>query len=436
MYDPPRETDFPTAEAGSASEQRQPAIEAVFPTASDGQDSPVESSPDEEAVALREAILAHLETLKLPSWANGHPAHALSKENIREIHASQRRELLEHERAALAPKFDQLLQYFASGRDVKPDVIDPELVPVKSDQYSGDLFRFAALLWSVPVSKGYGRRMRYLVRDRSNGKLIGIFGLTDPVFNLRARDEWIGWSVQERRANLVHVMDAHVVGAVPPYCYILGGKLVTALIGSAEVGEAFVARYGESEGIISKERKAARLALVTVTSALGRSSLYNRLRLRGRADPSGYSPMLAELVRVGSTEGYGHFHLSEPLFQRLRRLVASRGHGYADAYQFGKGPNWRIRLSRVGLGMLGLDPDLLRHGIAREVYIMPLASNCREFLCGAADDVYLDRPSVKQIGEAALERWVRPRSARTPEYVAFERSRILEMIIGGDSARA
>lgn len=434
MYDPPREIELLRAEADSALEQRQPAPDVAFPTAADWQHSPIEAPPDEEAVALREAILGHLERLKLPSWANGHPAHALSKANIRDIHASQRRELLGHESVVLAPKFDHMLQYFASGQDVKPDAIDPELVAVKSDHSSGDLFRFAALLWSVPVSKGYGRRMRYLVRDRSNGKLIGIFGLTDPVFNLRARDEWIGWSVQERRANLVHVMDAHVVGAVPPYSYILGGKLVAALIGSAEVGEAFAARYCDSEGIISKERKAARLALVTVTSALGRSSLYNRLRLRGRADQKGNSPTLVELARVGSTEGYGHFHLSEPLFQRLRQLVASRGHGYADAYQFGKGPNWRIRLSRVGLGMLGLDPDLLRHGIAREVYVMPLASNCREFLCGAADEAYLDRPSLKQIGEAALERWVRPRSARTPEYVAFERSWILDMIAGGEPA--
>ncbi len=34
--------------------------------------------------------------------------------------------------------------------------------------------------------------MRYLVYDRNNDKLIGIFALTDPVFNLRVRDAWIG----------------------------------------------------------------------------------------------------------------------------------------------------------------------------------------------------------------------------------------------------
>ena len=52
----------------------------------------------------------------------------------------------------------------------------------------GDLFRAATLLWSVPVSRGYGRRMRYLVMDESNNKLIGLFALGDPVFNLKSRD--------------------------------------------------------------------------------------------------------------------------------------------------------------------------------------------------------------------------------------------------------
>ena len=66
--------------------------------------------------------------------------------------------------------------------------------------------------------------MRFLVRDRSNDKLIGIFALGDPVFNLKARDEWIGWDVNDRRDRLVHVMDAFVVGAVPPYAQLAQGR--------------------------------------------------------------------------------------------------------------------------------------------------------------------------------------------------------------------
>lgn len=394
----------------------------------------------EEVAQLRADILEQVTALKLPSWAGGTDPATLSKDGIRAMHAAQRREILQRELSSLGRKLTGLLSNFADGREVHPEAIDPELIAVTSEGPSADLFRLATLLWSVPVSKGYGRRMRYLVRDRSNGKLIGIFGLTDPVFNLRARDEWIGWNAEQRRAGLVHVLDAYVVGAVPPYSYLLGGKLVASLIGSAEVGEAFARRYAERPGQISNQRKAARLVLVTVTSALGRSSLYNRLRLLSRPEGDGQRRILLELIHVGWTQGYGHFHLSEPLFRRLRRLVKARGHDYADGYKYGDGPNWRIRLARVGLGMLGLDPDLLRHGIAREVYVMPLAGNCRDFLRGLADEAQLDRPSAREIAEAALARWVLPRAARYPAYASFEREEILDGLLatanGADPDRA
>ena len=380
--------------------------------------------PQMDIDSLREDILRQVEALKLPSWAGLGDPSALTKDGIRAMHRAQRCANQEREMAALGATVEDLMQHFANGEDVRPDAIDPELVAVQGDGLNSKLFRLATLFWSVPVSKGYGRRMRYLVRDRSNGKVIGVFGLTDPVFNLRARDVWIGWNEQQRRAALVHCMDAYVVGAVPPYSHLLGGKLVASLIGSAEVGEAFARRYAASKGQISKSHKAARLVLVTVTSALGRSSLYNRIKLteQGIENPR----LLVELIRVGATVGFGHFHLSESLFVRLREVVKANGHDYADAHQYGDGPNWRIRLSRVGLAMLGLDPDLLRHGITREIFVMPLATNYKDFLRGQVDEAYLDRPSVQEISLAALRRWVLPRASRCPDYTAFRKTQILD----------
>jgi len=78
------------------------------------------------------------------------------------------------------------------------------------------------------VFRSLGRRMRFLVRDRSNGILIGLLALASPVLNLSARDNWIGWTVRDREARLVNVMDAFVIGAVPPYSELLGGKLVVS----------------------------------------------------------------------------------------------------------------------------------------------------------------------------------------------------------------
>lgn len=375
---------------------------------------------------LRKDIVDHIEGLGLPAF-NHSSEGSFSKEAVRISHAHQRQELNERTNAVLGRKWKRLLSNFADGKDVVPAKIDPELVLVHSDSETGDLFRFATLLWSVPVSSGYGRRMRYLVRDRSNGKLIGLFALGDPVFNLQARDKWIGWDVNDRRARLVNMMDAYVVGAVPPYSQLLAGKLVASLIGSAEVSQEFSVRYSQTRGIISGETKAARLVLVTVTSALGRSSLYNRLRLPNKNNPGEY---LLELKKIGETRGYGHFHLSNSIFERLRHLLKVKKHHYADSHQFGQGPNWRWRVIRVALKELGLDEEFLRHGILREVYAMPLAPDCKEFLRGEINEPSLHRPSAQEIASSALARWVIPRSIRMPEYMEFKKEDILPIISG------
>ena len=91
----------------------------------------------------------------------------------------------------------------------------------------------------MAVSYTHLRRLRFLVYDNSTGKLMGLFGLGDPVFSLSARDQWIGWTKEDRRKRLVHVMDAFVLGAVPPYNQLLVGKLIAMLVASNEVREAY-----------------------------------------------------------------------------------------------------------------------------------------------------------------------------------------------------
>jgi len=263
--------------------------------------------------------------------------------------------------------------------------------------------------------------MRFLVMDRSNRKLIGIFALGDPVFNLKCRDEMIGWNVEERRSRLVNVMDAYVVGAVPPYNQLLGGKLVASLMCSKEVHDLFTERYKDTTGIISQQKKAPRLVLITVTSALGRSSLYNRLRLVQNDEE------LFNFKKIGETRGFGHFQVSNELFERLRSLLALEGHTYANGHQYGDGPNWKLRVTRVGLKRLGLDDELVHHGIKREVYACAFTSNFKEFLRGTSDNPNFDLHSVEVISKAAIQRWVLPRSSSQTTWKEFSNLQLLEL---------
>ena len=54
-------------------------------------------------------------------------------------------------------------------------------------------------------------------------------------------------------------MDAYVLGAVPPYSFLIGGKMVAALMGSQEVKDAYERKYMGKEGVISQQSKQARL---------------------------------------------------------------------------------------------------------------------------------------------------------------------------------
>jgi hypothetical protein len=368
---------------------------------------------------IRVELLAHLALIGLDPLAPA-PNQTYTKDLVRSQHAAQRAEFRESEQEFLSRHGRKLLPHFAEGHEVTPDAVDPSISLVLSETEDADLFRLATLLWSVPVSRGYGRRLRFLVRDRANGKLIGIFALTDPVFNLRARDSWIGWGVDDRRQRLVNVMDAHVAGAVPPYSTLLGGKITAALMTSQEVCDAFTAKYSHRSGIISQQYKHAQLVLITVTSALGRSSLYNRLKLPGSV----------EFQHIGQTTGWGHFHIPQPLFLLMRELLRREGHAYASGHRFGQGPNWRLRVAREAVRRVGLDPHLLRHGISREVYGAPLVPNWRECLCGTDEPGVLLRPSAATIGTLAVNRWLIPRARTRPDYQQWTRETIWEQLIG------
>ena len=191
-------------------------------------------------VSTREATLKrrfrrHLKSLGFNKAEDGSLLPpGTGKDVIRTIHNAQRNERLTVSSKFIGDRFSKLIGHFASGDEVDPAKISPVLQLISSDTWEGDLFRLASLTWSVPVSNGFGRRLRFLVWDQHNGKLIGIIAIGDPVFNLSVRDNLIDWDVKARGERLVNIMDAYVLGALPPYNALLGGKLVACLLRSRD----------------------------------------------------------------------------------------------------------------------------------------------------------------------------------------------------------
>lgn len=370
--------------------------------------------------SLRGKVHNHLQILgKSESNRGKLETNGNDKDTIRTLHRIQRDDLIKSNTQFITKCSRQFLNHFASGVDVIPELITPNLERVYAGTWQADLFRFAALTWSVPVSNGYGRRLRFLVWDSSNDKLMGLIALGDPVFNLSVRDKHIGWNLEERASRLVNIMDAYVLGAVPPYNILLGGKMVACLVRSKEIYDEFLQTYGDTKGIISGRNKKARLLAVTTSSSMGRSSVYNRLNLN----------KYLYFQPLGYTQGWGHFHFPDDLFLELRNYLRRINHKFADQYSFGQGSNWKLNATCAALHALGLKKNLLRHGINREVYYCKFAVNANSILrTGVGKPDISTLLNASQIADQSLKRWILPRSKRRPEYRIWENFNLLKLL--------
>jgi hypothetical protein len=229
----------------------------------------------------------------------------------------------------------------------------------------------------------------------------------------------IGWNANDRAQRLVNVLDAYVLGAVPPYNMLLGGKAVACLARTSDISDDFSAKYGGIPGLISGENKKAHLLAVTTSSSLGRSSIYNRLKLDG----------IEHFRPIGYTDGWGHFHIPDDLFGAFRAYLRALGHSYADQHRFGHGPNWRLRTIRVALKSLGFSENLLRHGIKRQVFFSALADNAVELLRTGIGTPALDSlRSVEQVSSSAVARWMLPRSYTRCEFQDWKRESLIALL--------
>jgi hypothetical protein len=334
----------------------------------------------------------------------------IEKSKIRGLHELSVRHKRDSANINLKKKEEKLIRYIASGSEINPEKIKPCLVQVVSGSIEELLFRYASLHWSIPVSSGYGRRLRFLVMDSYHEKLIGLIGLGDPIYSLKARDAWIGWGSEEKKQKLSHVMDAFVLGAIPPYSYLLCGKLVAMLATSNEVREAFRIKYGKKHSLIQKKIHDGRLAMITTTSALGRSSMYNRLKYGDR--------LLYQ--KVGYTKGFGEFHFSNGLYNEIYEFVKKTCKPTAKHDLWGNGFRNRREIIGKCLKTLGLSSDWLNHGVQREIYVVPLAVNTRKFLQGY-DKILIEMDqSVEDLFAYFRERWLLPRAKRDKRYLRFD----------------
>jgi hypothetical protein len=322
------------------------------------------------------------------------PPESYDKDIIRETMSVKRAEIIKCNRKWIDRHLPAARANMATGLEALYSKIEP-IIEVCETQKQHDLFRIFRYYWSSPYSDYVGRRIKLLIRDKAlpNRPIIGIAALGSPIIHIPERDEFIGWDIKTRTKNLIYTLDAYVIGAIPPYNLLLGGKLISYLMASEEVRKIYKKKYKDAVTIIEK-RTANDLFGIFTTSLYGKSAQYNRLKYK---DVLLYKP-------IGKTKGFGSLHLSKETIDGMVKFLKSRK--VEVNHKFGDGPSWVMRVINAAGELLGFDPDcLLKHSFRRNIYFIPIAKNYKELLNGTSRKPEYNKFTKAELTEHWKERW-------------------------------
>lgn len=190
-----------------------------------------------------------------------------------------------------------------------------------------------------------------------------------------------------------NMMDIIVCGAVPPYNFLLGGKLTSLLMMSPQILKAYEEKYKRQVSVIASAMKGEPVVKQSHLVFLGTTSLYetgssqyNRLHIPVNALGENTPICKIGFESLGVTKGFGTVYISDETVDAFSELTTKVYGRRIVNNTFGEGTSPRMRLIRAGLDVLGLPSDhLLNHNFKRIVYGIKLAKNAYEYLRGEED---------------------------------------------------
>lgn len=329
-----------------------------------------------------------------------------SREAKRKAHDLAKAERLAHNERFIVKNAEFIKSFLIDGKELDVKKIEPVIIEVKSNTKEETLFRWWNLVWwSLPYERGYGRQMRFIIWDKYHRAPLGIIGLQSPILSWNVRDTYLGIPAETRDFWVNQSLGAQRLGALPPYNYILGGKLVALLMTADVIRKKFQKKYTGRETLLKKRKLPAHLLFITTTGAYGKSSIYTRLKFKDE-----------QVVKfIGYSQGSGTFHIPNTLYEDLVDYLRKEGYNVRRGY--GSGPSRKLRLIDQALQALDFRSGA-KHGVQRAVYLFPLVKNLEEVIKEDKKPVWMHR-AVHGLTDYWKERWGIPRVARNKEYLEF-----------------
>lgn len=306
--------------------------------------------------------------------------------------------------------------YLIKLKDFDPKSIDLELIEVKPGSLEEIIFKWWNLIWwSVPYQRAYGRQMRFILWDRGHNVPFGLIGLQSPVLKMSVRDNYLEIPKEELDIWINKSMQAQRLGALPPYNYLIGGKMVALAMTSDELRRYYKEKYKDKKTTMRERIIDPDLLFITTTSAFGKSSIYNRLKYMNQNIA----------ISLGYTKGSGSFHIPEKLYSEIIGFLKENGIDVSTS--FGSGPSRKIKLLHIAFRLLNL-PDYSYHNLKREFFLFPLVSNLRNVIHNKEKPNYYQRP-LNDLVKYWKERWCIPRTNRNKDWKQFNGQQFLNQIL-------
>jgi hypothetical protein len=285
------------------------------------------------------------------------------------------------------------------------DALEPYVEFVETADESTKWADIRRLIHTMSFVANPGRNLKFNVKDRKSGKILGQISLGSDITSLSVRDGYIGWNKDNKfkEGKLNNTAIATTIVSTQPLGYnFLGGKLIACLATSPIVRKAWEDMYGD------------KLVAVGTTSLYGIHSQYNGIpHFKTLGESKG---MISIKPDDDSYEPWHHW-LKENRKEEYEQKITNERirNGISMGLEGGKtGPVSGIkqRILSMIFNELGIKQSSYNHGFKRGVYLAQMYENGNEFLRGEIEQSSLVMKDKFVKGDEYSIQWWREKAKK------------------------
>ena len=250
------------------------------------------------------------------------------------------------------------------------------------------------LIHTMEFTANPGRNLKFYVKDKVTGKILGIICMGSDVTSLGARDTFIGWTKDNKfkDGKLKYTSIGTTICCAQPLGFnFLGGKLVATLVTSSVIRDAWKKTYGQT------------LVGASTTSLYGIHSMYNSIP---HWKTLGSSKGKIALKPDDSTYEVWHDWLKENQADEYKRQTTQK-EGVA-------GPVTGVKQKVINMifRAVGVKPSNYQHGFKRGIFYADIYENGKEFLRGEIEEKDLKMKKKYSDDSDYIMKWWKPKAIR------------------------